>query len=139
MNRDTIIDAINTYKRRHPILTDPKEIDSELLSSSLLLYHLTTSGLNYYVVKIDKDFEDSTDLGGLLEGAFIDLHDSIDNDSFDSNIYVLMGAIKEEELDEDQKKYEEYSYLDLGYVLNGLIDVAEVIKNKDIKEIYYGI
>ncbi len=105
----------------------------KLSGKPLMLYHTTTDGLNYHVVEVEKE---SDDIAGLLEAAFHDIGDRFTpylkngelNLLFDNAVYTIMGAVKEEELDETLKEYEEYTNLDLGYVIPGLIDVIEFCK-----------
>ncbi len=105
----------------------------KLSGKPLMLYHTTADGLNYHVVEVEKE---SDDISGLLEEAFHDISDTFEpyledgelNAIFENAVFGIMGAVKEEELDEILKENEEYVNLDLGYVIPGLIDVVEFCK-----------
>ncbi len=100
-------------------------------NNALLLYHSTTDGLSYHIVEIDKDDSGSDDIGALLEWAFHDIKERTDEKSFDEVIYALMGAVKEEELDDTLRICDEYVTLDCGYVIPGLIEYTEIIDVPD--------
>ncbi len=102
---------------------------------ALLMYHLTTDGLKYHVVEIPKEHKDSTDIGGLLEGALHDIADRTAPKYLEKTVYSIMGAIPRNELSDnlfsEQIEAEEYTELDLGFVLPGLIDNICIIEVED--------
>ena len=102
---------------------------------ALLMYHLTTDGLNYHVVEIPKEYKDSTDIGGLLESALRDIADRTAPKFIEQTVCSIMGAIPRDELGDnlslEQIEAEEYIELDLGFILPGLIDNISIIEVED--------
>ena len=107
---------------------------------ALLMYHLTTDGLKYHVVEIPKELKDSTDIGGLLEGALHDISDRTAPKFLGETVFSIMGAIPRDELENtlfsEQIEAEEFTELDLGFVLPGLIDNVSIIEVEDEEDPY---
>lgn len=111
--------------------------DKEIFNGvDLMLYHTTADGLNYHVVEVDKDSM-TDDIGGLLEKAFHDIVDRTAEQYLEEVAYIIMGAIPFDELDPDLEKYGEYTELDLGYVIPGLIDVVEGMEVENEEDPHY--
>ena len=82
----------------------------------LVEYHLT----NEYVTRNAISTAGTTDLYGALENT---LHIILDNGGCEDDVYYIMGAkIPTEDEMKELEEFEEYTSLDLGYVLPGLID-----------------
>lgn len=131
---DNTKDYIKTAKNRYYCISKEYAKDGQetFENNALLVYHTTTDNFNYHIVEIDKDDEKSDDISSLLEWAFHDIKDRTMENRFDDTIYILMGAVKYEELDETLNEYDEYTTLDCGYVIPGLIDYAKVIDHTTI-------
>ena len=85
----------------------------------LVKYHLH----NEYVTRNAIATDGTTDLYGALENT---LHIILDNGGREDDVYYIMGAkIPTEDEMKELEEFEEYTSLDLGYVLPGLIDYWE--------------
>lgn len=68
----------------------------------------------------------NTDISGALE---MTLHRILEADGTEDDVYRIMGArIPTEEELKDLEGFDEFSWIDLGYILLGLIDLWEEIE-----------
>lgn len=68
----------------------------------------------------------NTDISGALE---MTLHRILKTDGTEDDVYRIMGArIPTEEELKDLEEFDEFSWIDLGYILPGLIDLFEEIE-----------
>ena len=76
----------------------------------------------------------STDCSGALE---MTLHRILEAGGTENDVYRIMGAkIPTEEELKDLEEFDEFVWIDLGYVLPGLIDVWEELELWNHKEDY---
>lgn len=105
----------NAIKKGHKRMIKLQELlqDQEIVAT----YHITTDGWCSRNAIINKN---STDIAGALEGT---LHRLLEVGGNEKDVKRIMGA---EILPENEKReleeFGEYTYIDLGYVLPGLID-----------------
>ncbi len=141
MDKITNKDKINELKERarDRYYSIGRDDSHEIfIDNALLCFHSTSDGLNYHVVEIDAADIDSTDIGNLLKWAFHDIKDRTAEKAFDDVIFTIMGAIKEEALDDDLKNADMYISLDCGYVIPGLLDYVAAceVENEEYSHEY---
>lgn len=85
-------------------------------------YHLH----NEYVIRNTITEKGSTDISGVLE---MTLHRILEAGGTENDVQRIMGArIPTEEERKELEEFDEYTEIDLGYVLPGLIDIWEEVK-----------
>lgn len=90
---------------------------------TLVNYHLH----NEYFYRNAIIAKGSSDISGALEDT---LHRILEAGGTEDDVYRIMGAeIPTEEERNELEEYDEYTEIDLGYVLPGLIDIWEESEN----------
>lgn len=85
-------------------------------------YHLH----NEYVIRNAITKKGNTNISGTLEDT---LHRIIEADGMGDDVYRIMGAkVPTEKEWKELKEFDEYTEIDLGYVLPGLIDMWEEVE-----------
>lgn len=85
-------------------------------------YHLH----NEYVIRNTITEKGGTDISGVLE---MTLHRILEAGGTEDDVQRIMGArIPTEEERKELEEFDEYTEIDLGYVLPGLIDIWEEVK-----------
>ena len=97
----------------------------------LVRFNTTSSYCNYYFIARDKDIS-SIDIAGAIEDTLHRIIEASNEEDAEDNIAWILGAVNEETLTaeevEEMEEHSEYIYIDLGYIIDGLI--ANVLKVK---------
>lgn len=95
---------------------------------ALVKYHLH----NEYISRNAITEKGSTDISASLE---MTLHRILESGGTENNVYEIMGAkIPTEEERKELEEFNEYTEIDLGYVLPGLIDMWEESEDAECQE-----
>ena len=93
----------------------------------LVRFNTTSSYCNYYFIARDKDIS-SIDIAGAIEDTLHRIIEASNEEDAEDNIAWILGAVNEETLTAEEVEESEYVYIDLGYIIDGLI--TNVLKVK---------